>query len=75
MSTVLQEANEAMNIYSELKNDLLSYMGSKPLKTLKKDPVFIKKSKDLADAKSLWYDLNVMAINQAKIEKLQSVLN
>ena len=74
---IIAEANNAMELFKTLKNELIdySYKSGKSAKELKKDSLFIEKSKKMTEAKNLWYDLNQIALNKARTEKKLSILN
>lgn len=54
---------------------LLDFMGSKRLRSLKKDSEFIRLTNKVKAAKKLWHDYNAAVLIQAKSEKVQSILN
>ena len=70
-----QYANETTILIEELKSDLLKYMGCKSLKSLKKDSQFIAMTNEIKEFMAMRNDFIQGAINDAKIEKLQSLLN
>lgn len=73
--TFTQYANETTILIEELKSDLLKHMGSKSLKSLKKDAQFIAMTNEIKEFTVMRNDLIAGAIDEAKIEKLQSLLN
>ena len=73
--TFTQYANETTILIEELKSDLLKYMGCKSLKSLKKDSQFIAMTNEIKEFMAMRNDFIQGAINDAKIEKLQSLLN
>ena len=70
-----QYANETTILIEELKAELLKYMGCKSLKSLKKDSQFIAMTNEIKEFMAMRNDFIQGAINDAKIEKLQSLLN
>lgn len=58
----IEEAEAARLDYVTAKNELLSYMGSKSIKSMKKDSRFIDLFKKVESLKTLWYDYNRAAL-------------
>lgn len=71
----ITEAENARLDFVSAQNEAKAYAGCKPLKTLKKDPEFIRLTNKIFAAKKLWYDYNTAILIQAKEEKKQSILN
>lgn len=73
--TLAQYANETLILIEELKADLLKYMGCKSMKVLKKDSKFQAMVAEIKDYQAMRIDLISGAINEAKLQKLLTLLN
>ncbi len=66
----LQDANNAKNEFVLARKELLDYMGSRRLKSLKKDDKFIRLTNKVKAAKKLWYDYNAAVLISYKSERV-----
>lgn len=71
----ITEAENARLDFVNAQNEAKAYEGCNPLKSLKKDPEFIRLTNKIIAAKKLWYDYNTATLIQAKEENKKSILN
>lgn len=72
--TFSQTAEETAVVIKELKADLLKFMGGKALRSLKKDPEFLAKVKEIEEMSEMLRDMEQGAKNDREIKRLLDLI-
>lgn len=74
MNTI-QQAEIARQEFESKMKELQNYVGCRPKKVFMKEVQFLILSDELKKAKSKWYNLNILAIQEARAEKMTLKFN